>query len=945
MHLTRLALAACLALPPSLAAGASAASSEAAAVVFRIPAGSLEEVLEALATQGGLQILYAPGLVARRQSDGLAGEALAPAEALVRIIQGSGLAAVPVGEGAYVLQPARTPQRRIPAARQVAGTSAPLVGMAAVQVTGSHIPRSDIDLVTPSPISVVTREDIEAGGYDSLLDVLRMQPGVLSHHAVDVAAEGRRGYQQPFASASGASLYGLGPRATLILVDGRRVANYGLVSSDLGGLVDLESIPLDRIERIEILRGGASAIYGADAMAGVVNLILRQRQEGGEFMLAHGVSGRGDASVVRLSGSHGRDTAGGGSVYLGFSWLQRDGLPGDARSWRGLDLGRHGLGDWRFRLGYRGADGELIAPFCAPARTGQVLPCVLDPPRESLLQPPMDRLTGFARWQRPLSDSLDVHMEVRAGRVVQQLRNAPFYARVTLPPDHPDALPGAVWLDYVFRDTGPIRSRSSNDALDVLAGLSGVRGEWDWRADLSHTRSKVDNRVEGLVRYTAFEQVLASGDYRFGRWDNVPEVLARIAPAVRSTGLSSISQAGVGAHGPLFELPGGRVRLALGLELQRDRLDHRPDPLILGNDLALGPQKTAVNSQRDGAATYAELTLPLHRRLQVELAARHDWREGYGGRTSPKLGVKWSVFDGLTLRGSQAGGFRAPSLFELRQPGVLEDVDLVIENEVTAPCRFPVRLLDGSRACLVTRGALDNPDLGPETSSSRTLGMVWSPVPAFSASLDHFSITRRNEVLSGSAFDSLDAFPRSLRRDAQGRLLSIDDYFANVGRTRIDGWDVELRHLLASEAAGRFAFRLGAQSLIRLRHEPWPGATPRDEAGVNLPRRTALGSVQWGMGAWSTQLALRYASGMQVRGLDGECPALNRQAGRCRSPARYRTDLGLAWVGPDGWRVGLAVRDLLERAPREYDPVLAGYDIAWDDPVGRYFQFDLRRQF
>ena len=90
--------------------------------------------------------------------------------------------------------------------------------------------------------------------------------GMISHHPVDVATDGGFNSQQPFAAAATTSLYGLGPRATLILVDGRRVANYGLASADLGGLTDLNGIPLTMVDRIEVMRGGASAIYGADAM-------------------------------------------------------------------------------------------------------------------------------------------------------------------------------------------------------------------------------------------------------------------------------------------------------------------------------------------------------------------------------------------------------------------------------------------------------------------------------------------------------------------------------------------------------------------------------------------------------------------------------------------------------------------------------------------------------
>lgn len=925
--------------PPGLAAAEP--TGRAAAVEFRIPAGHLDEALETLARQAGIQILYAPRLVGRRQTLGLDAR-LPAAAALARLLEGSGLEAQAVGEGTYVLQ--RSRQRR-PRAPADPAAQAPAAGMATVHVTGSHLPRSDIDLVTSAPISVISREEIEAGGYQTLFELLRLQPGMLGHHPVDVAAEGGRGFQQPFASASATSLNALGPRATLFLVNGRRVANYGLVSSELGGLVDLEGIPLSRVERVEILRGGASAIYGADAMAGVVNIILRRHQDGGEAGARYGLGERGDAAEYRLSASLGRDLAGGGHLLVGMDHRRREELLGERRRWRSMDHRRHGLGDWRIPLGYRDEDEEFIAPFCAPASDGRRLPCLLDKPRDVSLQPEISHTAFYAFAQRPIGERLQAELDLRLSRLDQRFGNPPFHARVLLPEDHPDRIPGAAWLDYAFHDIGPIRSHSEVRGLDLAGALGGPLREWEWRLDLSHHRNRVDNRIDGLLRYTAFEDLLERGVYRFGRRDTPPAVLAAISPPLHSRGEARLDQAGFGLHGHWFGLPGGPVRVAAGLELLRERLDHRPDSLILEQDVALGPYKSGVDSGRDGAALYLEFNLPLHRRFQAELAGRLDHREGYGNHFSPRLGLKWALGDALTLRASGAGGYRAPSLFELRRPGAIDELDLIPLDEFTSPCRAGFRFPDGSIQCLVLRSAADNPDLRPETSSSRTFGLVWGPAPHISLSLDRFRILRRNEIVPGSAYESNAAFPRSLRRDEEGFLVGVDDYFENVGRTEVDGWDGEFRYRLDTARAGRYTLRFGGQYLYQLRRQAWPGAPWRREAGHSVPRRSALASLQWAGTDWSAHLGLRYAGGMQVAEAGRPCPAINREAGKCRSPARYGADLGLAWAGLPGWRLGLVVRDLTDRAPREYDVFKGGYDIAWDDPRGRFYLLDARWTF
>lgn len=314
-----------------------AAGSEAAPRHVEIAAGPMDDALKRLALQVRLQLLYEPGVVSGLAAPALRGE-YSPRDALRHVLAGSGLQAAPAGEGIFVIERAPAllhPRLSVQAARASVPPAA--VDLTSVYVTGSHLRRPDGESTGVAPVTVIDRHQIESSGYQTLFELLRFQPGMTGHHPVDVSADGGPGFQQPSAAAATTSLDVLGPRATLFLIDGRRIANYGLVSSDLGGLTDLDGIPLSIVERVEILRGGASAIYGADAMAGVVNIVLKPAGAGSEVSMHAGLSSRGDAAQQRVSFSLGRDTARGGGMSISGELFHRDALQGASRGWRTLD--------------------------------------------------------------------------------------------------------------------------------------------------------------------------------------------------------------------------------------------------------------------------------------------------------------------------------------------------------------------------------------------------------------------------------------------------------------------------------------------------------------------------------------------------------------------------------------------------------------------------------
>lgn len=918
------------------AAPALAADDPLPVVRFVIPAGSLDHALQALATQARVQILYAPALVEQQRSSGLQAR-LTPQQALDVLLHDARLRAVAVTPNTFLIE--RVPAVAAPPPEPALLPSREPTELAPVEVTGTHIPRADIEIVTPMPMTRIGRAQIEASGFQTLFELLSYQPGMVSHHPVDVATDGNFQSQQPFAAAATTSLYGLGPRATLFLIDGRRVANYGLASADLGGLTDLNGIPLSMIERIEIIRGGASAIYGADAMAGVVNIILRKAQEGGEVVARYGLSERGDAEQVRLSLSYGARTGSDGSFFLSGDYFHRDALLGAQRDWRTADLRSYGLGDWRLPLGYFSLmDLSLVRPVCPDDVREADGSCHLDTPKYLTLQPETESGSVYARYTQPLGDSVDFDASVRLGQVKQRLQGAPLHGTVPLPFGHPDDLNEGVptLLDYAFFDIGPVRSRSSARSVDVDAGLSGWLGRWQWRTDLSHHHNSVDNQIDRMVSNSAFAQAIAEQTYRFNA-ANPPELLRALSPRVEVKGDARFDQFTASFNGPWFTLPGGETQAALGVEWSRDALDNRPDQRMLDGDVALGARKSRLDDHRYSSAFYAELSMPITDWLHADAAWRIDHRQGYGSESSPMLGLKWEPARWLTVRGTAATGYRAPSLFELRRPAVAGTIDAVEMTDALAPCLISSTLDNGVTYCLVEHGAIENPDLEPETSRSATLGMVWAPDDSFDLSLDHFRIRRRNEIVTTDALADPEAFPLSLERNEAGELVAINDYFANVGRTEVEGWELQGEYRLDTTRAGRFTFRLAASYLSKLERQISAGGPVLDYAGHRAPRRAVLAGLEWGYGDWLTTLNVHQFGPAEVAAPGQPCPEWNAAVGKCSTPSATTADLYLAWGGIPKWRLSLNVNNLTDHEPVNYDIGKGGYDIAYDDPRGRYY--------
>jgi len=377
-----------------------------------------------------------------------------------------------------------------------------------ITVTGYHIKR--IDLEGPAPVLVFDREDLEQAGMNTLEEFARYLPINLPEPIRQYGAIG----------ATGFDLRGIGIDTTLVLVNGFRIAPYAQLAENA---VDINSIPVSAIERIEILKDGASAIYGADAIAGVVNIILRQGFNGIEANAGYGISEKGDGREILADFVAGRDN-GRGSIMFSLSWYDRQPQAMRDRNWsNNADFSSIGGPDFRSSLGsppsvfrYDTFQSEADPECGSDPLAGSVgdsywgpewgTACKYNYPQDTDLLWGIERvgasLSGRYEIKADLSlfgDVLYSEVEGEVDRAPAPILYSPFIQTLTgfplVPADHPDNPFGADGDLYARPlDLGNRTHINNASSYRVLLGLEGVWADWDWRLSGLVSKNKVKKK-------------------------------------------------------------------------------------------------------------------------------------------------------------------------------------------------------------------------------------------------------------------------------------------------------------------------------------------------------------------------------------------------------------------------------------------------------------------
>jgi iron complex outermembrane receptor protein len=735
----------------------------------------------------GRQLLYPASIVANRMSPAIKGSMDAD-QALRSLLAGQPIsirrrgrnvivlaAAPPAADTRKPLTRERKPFNPVNASRRPteqpespegARDALPIV------VTGSNIRSSGVGV---SPLIELTAEDIERSGTGTIAEALALLPQNFGGTGnEDTSLTGSDRAINNLGLGSSVNLRGLGSDATLTLVNGRRVAGSG----GRGDFADLSMIPLAAVERIEILTDGASALYGSDAVGGVVNLLLRRDYDGAETRYRIGSVMRGasqDVQLGQLLGTRWKT----GHVLAAYEFQRREALSSASRDYtRSADLRPLGGNDYRLFFSSPGTVVVLdpvrrtfVPAFAIPAgqngtalRPQDFVPGQnLASPREQVdLLPKQTRHSLFLTGEQHLSGSVTFYAEGRYTNrrfahlaqpsltVMSVTRANPFYVS-------PNGS-AVTNIAYLFdKDLGPLQTRGQVEAWSGTGGIrANIGGDWQLDGFVSYARQTDHRRNENILNATALNEALgttpddpltpfsAARDGFFnpfgeGRSNN-RAVLAFIGSGFIDERFSSgLVNSSLIADGTLFEGPGGLVKLAIGAQARIEDFSRATISFLSGRSPAAG---VPIDADQAVLSAFAEIAAPLVgganaipgiERLDLSAAVRAERYSDFGTTVNPKVGLAWQPFEGLVLRASAGTSFRAPALFEVR------DAFRISNTQLPA--------IGGGNRQVISLGG-GNANLDPETAKSLTVSMNLAPsaLPGFALEASFFQTRFRNRI-------------------------------------------------------------------------------------------------------------------------------------------------------------------------------------------------------
>lgn len=676
--------------------------------------------------------------------------------------------------------------------------AAPQQTVQKVIVTGSNIKRG-IDEQTASPIQVLGRDEIKAIGASTVkevVDTLTSNTGALTD----------LGSGNSFSSgATGLSLRNLGKGSTLVLLNGRRVSNFGTADGGQQTFVNIDSIPSEVIDRVEILLDGASAIYGSDAIAGVVNVITRKEfsgltlRAGARQSLVKRELNRDQTASI--TGGLGDFNADGWNVFAHLELYHRNpytdrAVASQVPSWYttyvsptfGVRSTYSTPGNYFGKYPKNYSDPALAgksiatpAPGCAPENLEAGL-CRFDQWARVGIHAEADRANFMSSGRLKISNDMIGFAEVTLSDTKTTFYNAPAIMQYTgtpstwynaganrqesftepmLPVGHPyNPYSFPIQLRYRYADDMEMyKSQAHAKQYRVMAGLEGTHFGWDWNSAVGIMANRSDTSQRGSKNAKEYMDAVLSGAYKFGQ-KNDPALLLKMFPYFGFLGQSKQSFADIRANRELMDLPGGPLAVAVGAEYRRDSFDSWVTDNIAKAEL-VGYGSIAVNGSRNMYAAFAELSAPVIKDLELNGAVRFDKVGKTDANFVPKFSVRYQVHPTFMVRGTVSQGFRAPNNAETGnvqlsafQNGIQDPKRCAIATQLYNELKKgnAVDIADATRArdagCSESAAVniTGNPALEPEKSRSVNAGVVWQPSKDLSMSLDYYRIERRNEI-------------------------------------------------------------------------------------------------------------------------------------------------------------------------------------------------------
>jgi iron complex outermembrane receptor protein len=799
------------------------------------------------------------------------------------------------------------------ASAQESGQPAEEAGMTRVEVTGSSIKR----LATEAslPVSTIKAEDFIKQGITTLADVMMSLPQSAS------LAPSNAG------SGTNINLRGLGVNRTLVLLNGRRMANEAIAD----GYANLDVIPMSALARVEILRDGASSIYGSDAIGGVVNFITKTSFEG-LSLTAQAVqperNGGGDEQRASITWGKGNLERDGWSVYGTIDAHQRTRLASSDRA----DLSSAALLTSIGRAPSLGSGGNAtpanfttatnktaqnpyyasgcLAPYSIQ---GAKSTCILNANEYGTALYANQQVTFYARAAKKISDDHTISIDYSRGEEFILGTKNPTNAlavngvSATVPstskwyPGGSGGVPAVAGLNgapvivtWAVADLGLATTKDVQLNQRVSVVDEGIIGGWDYKAGLVVGISNRDNYYEsGYAKGQGLIDGLKSGVLNpFGLQDAAGRAYLdtiTVDGQKNRTSKSTFTGVDLTVSKALMEMSGGSMALAIGADFHRDTTSD--------TKLPIGAEVTYANAtpshgegQRNVAALFAELDIPVTKKLDVNLAVRDDHFSDVGNTINPKISFRYEPTKQLMFRGSANTGFRAPTLFDLygyRLPGATGTTSAKWDDPVLCPGGTPGvagtgTALPGYVSGLVCNVTLpkqtgSNASLKPEKSKGFSFGTVFEPTKNSMISIDYWNI-KMTDMLANLPeqvyFLDPAKYASYFVRNADGTINYIVNTTMNLGGQKAAGIDISGSYAFPRTSYGDFKVSLDGTYLTQFDNQLFAGSPYVSNIGqFGLASNGTTSSfpiitfrwkhtlkLNWAKGNWGTQLTQNYNS-------------------------------------------------------------------------------------
>lgn len=794
-----------------------------------------------------------------------------------------------------------------------------------VEVIGSAIAR--VQREGPAPVTVMDRQAIQRTGARTVNELLRHIP------AIDFNDFGEQLSNSPSLSGTTTiAMRGLDASNVLVLLNGRRLpVNAMSDATGAGAAVDVNMIAVSAIERIEVLKDGGSALYGADAIAAVVNIITRRAFQGVALRAGHGQSHENDGkeSSAGFSWGWGDLKADRVNVMASLDYLHRTPiLRKDRPMSASANFERFGGPDRRSVLA---PTGNIIDPTTGALVGVPYKPC----PAQDLTNGGTicrydfnagvvtayngaNRLSGMLRGTWQLSPQWQGFGELTYTRAEATFEGHPVPAIFLVPaldaaqgayrdPSVPitGSNPfGSVYILGRFMQGGLRITRRESSLLNLAVGLEGFAWNMDWKTSLSHGVSRASNSDENYYNATAWANATNTGLIDPTVDTNDPAFVESLKVSPKRMARATLDTLAAQASGELAQWPAGPVQFAAGASVAREQLADTPDPLLQAGQVVGAIAQSAVDAARNNLGVFVELGMPLTAQLESQLALRFD-RYGSVSAASPKAALAWRATPHWLMRSSYSRSFRAPGLKQLY--GAQEQSAATVTDPVQ--CQILVGASPCTQAVFQVSGA--NAGLEPEKASTSNIGTVfeWNEGRAqLDASVDLWRISKDKSIDT----PSLDTAIREGLYTQVGPQYFVFTRLFNLAQLVSAGVDVDWR-VRWPTLWGRVSVHNTSTYMLTYKKRK-PGEDWADYKGTYArPIWRNRFSVSLDRAAWGAQLTVRSVGGFSDSDLPKPHPSGTREVG-----AYEELDVQLSYAGFGGVR-GLTltggIKNLMDRQP------------------------------